>query len=122
MPRVVHFEITADKPGRAIKFYENVFGWKIVKWEGPVEYWLITTGKKDEPGIDGGLSKRTESEPSTVNTIDVPSVDECSKRITEHGGTIVTPKHAVPGVGYLAYIKDPAGNMFGIMEEDESAK
>lgn len=60
MPRVVHFEIDAEKPERAVKFYEKVFGWKIEKWKGPVDYWLITTGKEKEPGIDGGLAKRTE--------------------------------------------------------------
>jgi catechol 2,3-dioxygenase-like lactoylglutathione lyase family enzyme len=31
MPRVVHFEIHADDPKRAIKFYQDVFGWEIVK-------------------------------------------------------------------------------------------
>lgn len=122
MPRVVHFEIDAKKPDRAIKFYEKVFSWKIKKWEGPVEYYLITTGKESEPGIDGGLSRRTESEPSTVNTIDVPSVDEFIKKIEACGGTIIRPKMAVPGVGYMAYFKDPEGNIFGMMENDESAK
>ncbi|UCD96951.1 MAG: VOC family protein [Candidatus Bathyarchaeota archaeon] len=122
MPRVVHFEIEADQPERAIKFYETVFGWKIEKWEGPIKYWLITTGKKDEPGIDGGLSKRAEGEPSTVNTIDVPSVDQYIKKVEGSGGSIVRPKMAVPGVGWMAYFKDPEGNMFGMMEEDSTAK
>jgi predicted enzyme related to lactoylglutathione lyase len=122
MPRVVHFEIDAKKPERAVKFYEKVFGWKIKKWEGPVEYYLITTGKETEPGIDGGLSRRTESEPSTVNTIDVPSVDEFTKKVEANGGKIIRPKRAVMGVGYMAYFQDPEGNIFGMMESDESAK
>ena len=37
MPRVVHFEFAAEDPQRAVKFYERVFGWKIDKWEGPME-------------------------------------------------------------------------------------
>ena len=122
MPRVVHFEIDAKKPERAVKFYEKVFGWKIKKWEGPVEYYLISTGKETEPGIDGGLSRRTESEPSTVNTIDVSSVDEFIKKVEANGGKIISSKRAVMGVGYMAYFEDPEGNVFGIMETDESAK
>ncbi|UCH32263.1 MAG: VOC family protein [Candidatus Bathyarchaeota archaeon] len=122
MPRVVHFEIEAEKPERAIEFFENVFGWKVEKWKGPIEYWLITTGKEDEPGIDGGLSRRTEAAPSTVNTIDVPSLDEYTKKVQSNGGSIVRPKMAVPGVGWMAYFKDPEGNLFGLMEEDSSAK
>ena len=29
MPRVVHFELPADDPKRAIAFYEKVFGWTV---------------------------------------------------------------------------------------------
>lgn len=122
MPRVVHFEIDAKKPERAVKFYEKVFGWKIEKWKGPIEYWLITTVKEKEPGIDGGLARRTEAEPSTVNTIDVPSVDAYTKKIESNGGSIIRPKTAVLGVGWMAYFKDPEGNIWGIMENDESAR
>jgi predicted enzyme related to lactoylglutathione lyase len=122
VPRVVHFEIDAKKPEEVVTFYEKVFGWKIEKWKGPVDYWLITTGRETEPGIDGGLSKRTEAEPSTVNTIDVPSVDKFVEKIEANGGKIVRSKAAVPGVGWLAYFKDPEGNLWGIMESDESAR
>ncbi len=122
MPRVVHFEIDAEKPERTIRFYEKVFGWKIEKWKGPMEYWLIMTGKEKEPGIDGGMSKRTETEPSTVNTIGVPSVDEYIRKVEKNGGSIVRSKMAVPGVGWMAYFKDPEGNFWGIMETDETAK
>jgi|APFre7841882590_1041340.scaffolds.fasta_scaffold100167_1 predicted enzyme related to lactoylglutathione lyase len=122
MPRVVHFEIDAKKPEKAIAFYERVFGWKIEKWKGPVDYWLIKTGKEKEPGIDGGLSRRAEAEPSTVNTIDVPSVDKFAKKVEANGGKIVRPKMAVPGVGWMAYFKDPEGNLWGIIESDESAR
>ena len=122
MPRVVHFEIDAKKPERAVKFYEKVFGWKIKKWEGPVEYYLISTGKETEPGIDGGLSRRTESEPSTVNTIDVSSVDEFIKKVEANGGKIISSKRAVMGVGYMAYFEDPEGNVFGILEPFPDSK
>lgn len=122
MPRVVHFEIDAKKPDRAASFYEKVFDWKIEKWKGPIDYWLITTGNPKEPGIDGGLSKRTEDKPSTVNTIDVPSVDKFAKKILENGGKIVRPKMAVPGVGWMVYFEDPEGNVWGLMESDESAR
>ena len=32
MSRIVHFEINADDPQRAVAFYQNVFGWEIKKW------------------------------------------------------------------------------------------
>jgi len=122
MPRVVHFEIPCAEPERAAKFYAEVFGWKINKWDGPEEYWLASTGEAGQPGIDGGLMRLTDMFPTTVNTIDVPSVDDFVAAIKAHGGTILIPKFALPGVGYLAYFKDPEGNTLGIMQADPTAR
>lgn len=121
MPRVVHFEIPADQPQRAADFYGKVFGWQITKWEGPQEYWLVRTGEGDEPGIDGGLLRREQPGAGTVNTINVPSLDRYVESVKRHGGTISVPKMAIPGIGWLAYCQDPEGNLFGLMEAEESA-
>ncbi|MGA2884024.1 MAG: VOC family protein [Halobacteriota archaeon] len=56
--RMMWFELPADDPKRAIAFYEKVFGWTIVKWEGPFDYWQIITGPDDEPGINGAILSR----------------------------------------------------------------
>ena len=122
MSRVVHFEIPVDDPERATKFYTKVFGWKIKKWEGPMDYWLVTTGDKSAPGIDGAIMQRSEMASTVVNSIDVPSVDDFIKKVTKNGGKVVTPKTPIPGVGYFAYCKDTEGNMFGILQPDMSAK
>lgn len=122
MPRVVHFEIFVENPERSTKFYSDVFGWKIKKWEGPIDYWLITTGPDEQSGINGGIAKRDNPSQSTINTIDVPSVDDFTDKITKAGGKIITPKMAIPGVGYMAYCQDTEGNTFGIMQEDPSAQ
>jgi uncharacterized protein len=122
MPRVVHFEIPADDPERAAKFYGDVFGWELSKWNGPQEYWLITTGADGERGIDGGMLRRTPQWSTTVNTVGVSNVDEFTSRIEQHGGKTVAPKMAIPGVGWLAYCQDTEGNVFGIMQPDTAAK
>ena len=122
MPRVVHFEIPADEPERAISFYERVFGWTFQKWEGPMDYWLVTTGPEEEPGIDGGLGPRTGSTSGIENTIGVDSVDDTIAEIRAGGGKVIRPKMAVPGVGWMAYCQDTEGNTFGLMEDDPTAK
>ncbi len=121
MPRVIHFEVTADDPERATQFYSKVFGWQVQKWAGPEDYWLITTGEAGTPGIDGGLMRRGNITAPVVNTIDVPSVDDFVAKITANGGSVVAPKMPIPGIGYLAYCQDTEGNMFGIMQSDPSA-
>ena len=122
MPKVIHFEINADDPLRAKKFYEDVFNWKIEHWEGPMEYWTIEAGEEGEEGIGGGLQKREKPEDQSFNYIGVASVDEISKKIEKSGGTLVSPKIAVPTVGYFYMFKDTEGNTLGIMQEDDTAK
>jgi uncharacterized protein len=121
MPRVIHFDIPADDPERAIAFYRHAFGWKIVKWEGPMEYWLVMTGPEGEPGIDGGLGRRTQPGESVMNTIGVESVDNAVAAVLASGGQLIRPKAAVLGVGWLAYCADTEGNEFGLMQDDPKA-
>lgn len=124
MPRVVHFEITADDPDRATTFYHEVFGWNVQKWEGPQDYWLLTTGGAQQPGIDGAIMRRGESPfaAPVINTIDVSSVDEFVAKVEAAGGTVVAPKMEVPGIGHMAYCRDTEGNTFGIMQLDQAAR
>jgi len=83
MSKVTHFELPADDPKRAIAFYEKVFGWIITKWEGPFDYWLVTTGSDDEPGINGAITPRMMPEQVTTDTIGVESLDDSLKKIVE---------------------------------------
>ncbi len=98
-----HYHCSVRFTARALKFYEGVFGWKFEKWKGPMDYWLIMTGE-NEPGIDGGLARR-ENGAETVNTIGVPSIAEYIEKIKEHKRTIVFPKRAIPGMGWMAFSK-----------------
>jgi predicted enzyme related to lactoylglutathione lyase len=122
MSRVIHFEIPADNPDRAVEFYKKVFGWNFQKWAGPTEYWLVSTGPDSQPGINGGLLQRQYPGAGTCNTVDVASVDQCVASIIQHGGKNVVPKMAIPGVGHLAYCSDTEGNVFGLMQADKNAK
>jgi len=127
MSRVVHFEIHADEPERAATFYKSVFGWEIKKWEGPIDYWLVTTGKDTEPGIDGAIVKRQgDKHPGMavigyVCTVQVDDLDTTIEKATEAGGLVALPKGPIPGVGYIAYFLDTEGNVFGILEPSPNA-
>ncbi len=120
MPRVVHFEIAADEPERASRFYERVFGWKVKRWEGPIPYWLVSTG--EGPGIDGALVPREGALAPVVNTIDVPSVDAYVQKVKDAGGRVIAGKEAIPGVGWFAACADTEGNPFGVLQSDPGAR
>jgi len=119
MNRVIHFEIPTDDGERTSKFYSAVFGWKFQQWPGPQPYWLINTGT-DGPGINGGMLPRTPL--GVVNTVGVASVDAAVQAIEAHGGKVITPKFAVPTIGWAAYCSDTEGNAFGLMQADAGAK
>jgi len=121
MPRVVHFEIPADNPERAAAFYKKAFGWKIEKWPGPMDYWMVNTGTDGEPGINGGLLKKGDVS-TTTNTVGVESVDDALAEVSKAGGKMIMPKTPIPTVGYFAYCQDTEGNLFGVMQFDPSAK
>lgn len=125
--RPVHFEIQADDPARCSAFYSEVFGWKIAQWEKQ-EYWLITTGEKGTPGIDGGILPRHGKlvKDAGINafvcTIEVADYDTIHDKILAAGGVVALPKFAFPGMAWQGYYKDTEGNIFGIHHPDTHAK
>jgi hypothetical protein len=94
-----------------------------------MEYWTVTTGPDNQPGINGGLIRRRGDAPADgaavnayVCTIDVPDIDSYIKKAKSAGAPPAVPKMAIPGVGWLCYYKDTEGNIFGMMQNDSSAK
>ncbi|HLC32437.1 MAG TPA: VOC family protein [Candidatus Nanoarchaeia archaeon] len=132
MNRITHFEIQADNPERAAKFYTGVFGWEITKWESPgMEYWMIMTAPKDskESGINGGLLRRPAKTPPAecgtnafVCTAVVDNFDAHAKKILKAGGKVAMPKFAIPGMAWQGYFIDTEGNTFGLHQPDDKAK
>lgn len=121
MARVTHFEIPSDNPEKLLDFYSKAFGWTFQKF-GEFEYWLAVTGPDDKPGINGGIMKKKDPKQPCVNSVNVPDIDAAITAITANGGTIVVPKNAIPGVGWLAYFTDPDGHIMGVMQDDPSAR
>jgi predicted enzyme related to lactoylglutathione lyase len=115
-----HFAIECDDVERAKRFYEAVFGWKIVPW-GPPDYYQIITGTPEEPGVLGDLRTRREPLEGTGNrgfeaTIAVASLANTLTAVQAHGGRVVSSRYGIEGVGDLAYFEDTEGNRVGVMQ------
>jgi uncharacterized protein len=130
MHKVVHFEIPADDLDRAKSFYGSVFGWQLQTMpmgEGG-EYTVVMTTPVDdqtqlptEPGaINGGMMKRGGQLTAPVLTVDVDAIDDALSQIEARGGSTVTPRTTIPGMGAYAYFKDPEGNVLGLWETTSS--
>jgi uncharacterized protein len=105
-----------------------LFGWTFTPF-GP-DYHLIDTGAADQPGINGGLLPRRGPNPDPADptpvvaytcTIDVDDVDKAFAKALSLGGSEALPKMAIPGVGWLAYVKDTESNILGLMQSDPQA-
>jgi len=122
LPRIVWFEIPADDPERAKKFYSQLFGWKIERMQGAVvDYWHIDTGGSDDVP-DGGMMKRVHPAQPITNYIAVESVEEAAAKVQKLGGIVCKGKTAVPGMGYFVICRDTEKNEFALWERNEDAK
>jgi hypothetical protein len=131
---IVHFEIPADQPERAAKFYQELFGWEISRYEGSAddregfEYWMVRTvptdaqGQPTRPGVNGGLMRRMTPGQTPVNYIGVANVDEFVRKAERLGAKVLMPKQPVPGMGWFAQLTDPEGNVFAIWQTDAKAE
>jgi hypothetical protein len=122
-----YFDLSVRDPQRARSFFENVLGWRFERFPMPYEYYRIVTGSDGEPGIDGGIGGIGDAplaggRPLTQLTIPVPNLDEFTARVLAHGGRIVEPRTAIPGIGWYATCAEPGGLMFGLIEPDENAR
>ncbi|HEX2384151.1 MAG TPA: VOC family protein [Acidimicrobiales bacterium] len=124
MGRLVHFEIYADEPERAVDFYTSVFGWTVNRF-GEMKYWLLSTGSTDEPGIDGAILPRMGDRPAigapivgAVNTVSVDDLDATLAKVNEKGGDLALEKMTIPGVGTVAYVHDTEANVVGILQPE----
>lgn len=120
-PTICWFEIPADDPQRAKKFYGSLFGWKIQKFPGAEDYWHIDTGSGDRTR-DGGLILRKHPAQSNTNYVAVSSVDDAAAKVEKLGGTICKPKTAVSQMGYFVICQDTEGNEFALWEMNAQAK
>lgn len=118
--RVVHFEIPCNNPEKTMEFFKEAFNWSFQEFM-PGEYWIAMTGDEQKPGINGSVMKKKDPNQPLVNSIDVVNMDEAIAKIEKAGGQIVVPKMPIPTVGWLAYFKDPDGNIHGIYQNDPSA-
>lgn len=127
MDPIVHFELPVDDLDKARDFYGKIFGWKLQDWQMPdgSTYVGVHTTPIDEktrqpikPGaINGGIMKHTEHVKAPVFAIHVQSIDERVKQVEAAGGSVVSPKVDMMGMGFYAYVKDPAGNVIGLWED-----
>jgi uncharacterized protein len=115
----IYFEIQADDPARAAKFYSAIFGWTFSEvTNAPIQYWRIAGN-----GVMGGMLKRPAKRPPAecaqnafVCSFEVQKFDPVGEQIVKQGGVVALPKFYIPKTCWQGYFVDTEGNTFGIFE------
>lgn len=113
--RVIGFELNSQEPEKAAEFYSNVFGWEIA--EPHWDYWAVSTGEGVNSGINGGIGKGPNDYPhGTRIQIEVDSIEKAILEAKENGALVVREKMEFDEF-YLAYLVDPTGIGFGLIQK-----
>ncbi len=107
-------ELLTKDAETAKAFYSALFGWEYIVDENG--YIMIQNGGRN----NGAMMQMDESfgeMPSMWQPyFTVADIDESVSRAGELGATIIIPKTEAPGAGHFAYMSDPAGAHFYIIQ------
>lgn len=108
-------ELVTPDVERATKFYGDVVGLGVQKMEmSEGSYTSLTV---DDRAIGGAMEPMMEGMPPHWNVyFNVGSADETVAQAESLGGKVIAPAFDVDGVGRMAFLTDPQGAMFAIMQ------
>lgn len=114
-------EIPVKDMDRAKKFYESIFGFKLVDLEVAGEVHHCFPNKKGK-GFSGALAHYEFMHPGKKGPLVYlnasPNAEEMLEKIKTSGGKILKEKTEVaPGFGYFALFEDTEGNMLALQSE-----
>lgn len=114
MGRIIHVELTSADLDRAAAFYGKAFGWTTEASPFAGGYLVASTGAGD--GIDGAIISRDYQQQPAIAWIEVDDLDATLAAIDDAGGSAASDPQELPGVGRLAYVRDPDGTLLGLRQ------
>jgi predicted enzyme related to lactoylglutathione lyase len=87
-----------------------------------MDYWVIQTVPTDDkgmptrPGVNGGMYKKQSESNIPVNYVAVEDIGKSLIDVVKLGGKVTMGRQEVPGVGYVAQIRDPEGNPIAMIQ------
>lgn len=118
---VCWFDIPANNLEQAVKFYENVFGFKAQIFECGDETMACLSHPEFE--VKGSVFFDKNFKPGNCGTIISfnvgKDVNELIKSALDNGGKLIRPKTKIEaeGMGYMGVILDNQGNNIGLYSD-----
>jgi catechol 2,3-dioxygenase-like lactoylglutathione lyase family enzyme len=110
---LTHINLLVDDIGRAKTFYETVFGFEVMFWDGPGLVFL------KPPGTNDTITLQENPDLARVagnvdhfgfRLTDKSQLDRAIEEVLEAGGALVERGEHEPGRAY-AYVADPDGHI-----------
>lgn len=113
---IVHVEIHGKDREKLIEFYRALFDWKIE--DNPaMNYAFIEAGVGGpEQGVGGGIAQ-SPAAPLVTFYVQVVDPEETLKKAESMGGGTVMPPMDVPNGPTIAQMRDPEGNVIGLVKQ-----
>jgi uncharacterized protein len=118
--RPLWYELMTTDMDAAQAFYNVVVGWTTTPFDGAGQPYAMWTRADGAP--TGGVMtlpddlKAMHVPPFWAMYVGVPTIESGVARVTELGGSAVSPVIAVPDVGRMQMVKDPQGAAFYLYE------
>ena len=113
---VVHFEIGGPDDGPLLRFYGELFGWRLTRVPGGVNYTLVDT--QGGAGVNGGIGKSGTGEPWASFYVEVDDLQAVLDKAESLGAKTVLPITEIPGMAF-AMFNDPDGLLVGLVKGSE---
>lgn len=116
------FEIYVSDFNRAMKFYTEVFRFKLTELpmandNHPEMKYAVFEGDANGEGAGGALVKINQAQPGMGGTLvyfNTEEINEELSRVEAAGGKIIRPKISIGDYGFIALAEDSEGNMIGM--------
>ena len=117
MAKLVHFEVKAEDPDRAQRFYESVFGWSFSSAMPGMDYRMTQTGENE----GGAIYPSDERDGHLIVYFDTDDIDASLEKVRSAGGQ-ADEKLPIPHIGWFARCSDSEGNAFSLFQGDDSVQ
>jgi predicted enzyme related to lactoylglutathione lyase len=114
---VVHFEIGGVEDQALVRFYGELFGWRLQAVPGGFYYTLVDT--QGGGGVNGGIGRSSTGEPWATFYVEVDDLQAVLDKAESLGAKTVLPVTEVPGMVTFAMFDDPDGLVIGLVKGEE---
>jgi hypothetical protein len=116
-PFIWHELVTSDQDASGA-FFCALFGWTQRRVDAGVfgTYTLFQLSGRDVAGMMNPTRETPGKGSFWHSYMAVENVDECAKRASDLGGSVLVPPHDVPDVGRVCAVADPTGAVAHLLQ------